>query len=263
MKSKSKGEFMFSIENFLNNDDIDVSYQLGAFRVAEYKRDLSVTKETAQSEYYASQMGLRLKQLICDLNVNPVTLQAGAMQWMLGDVNASSGIKGIGDFIGKSLRSSVTNETAVKPEYHGTGMIVLEPSYKYIILLDVADWNGSIVLEDGYYLASESSLDHKIVSRSNFSSAVAGGEGLFNLSLQGNGVLALESPVAKNELIEIDLVDDVLRIDGSFAIAWSGSLKFTVERATKSLMGSAVSGEGLVNVYRGTGKVLMAPVDFN
>lgn len=208
-------------------------------------------------------MGLRLKQLICDLNVNPVTLQAGAMQWMLGDVNASSGIKGIGDFIGKSLRSSVTSETAVKPEYHGTGMIVLEPSYKYIILLDVADWNRSIVLEDGYYLASESSLEHKIVSRSNISSAVAGGEGLFNLSLQGNGVLALESPVAKNELIEVDLVDDVLKIDGSFAIAWSGSLKFSVERSTKSLMGSAVSGEGLVNVYRGTGKVLMAPVDFN
>ena len=44
------------------------------------------------------------------------------------------------------------------------------------------------------------------------------------------------------------------------AIAWSGSLSFTVERAGKSLIGSATSGEGLVNVYRGTGKVLMAPV---
>ena len=28
----------------------------------------------------------------------------------------------------------------------------------------------------------------------------------------------------------------------------------------KSLVGSAASGEGLVNVYRGTGKVLLAPV---
>ena len=44
------------------------------------------------------------------------------------------------------------------------------------------------------------------------------------------------------------------------AIAWSGSLDFTVERSGKTLAGSAVSGEGLVNVYRGTGKVLMAPV---
>lgn len=254
---------MYKIENFLNNDDIDVTYQMGAFRVAEYKRDLSVTKETAQREYFASQMGVRLKQLVCDLKQSPVTVQAGAMQWMIGDVNASSGIKGVGDFIGKSLRSTVTKETAVKPEYYGTGMIVLEPTYKYIILIDVGAWNGSIVLEDGYYLASEASLQHKIATRSSFSSAVAGGEGLFNLSLRGNGVVALESPVARNELIEIDLVDDELKIDGSFAIAWSGSLKFTVERSTSSLVGSAVSGEGLVNVYRGTGKVLMAPVDFN
>ena len=44
------------------------------------------------------------------------------------------------------------------------------------------------------------------------------------------------------------------------AIAWSGSLNFTVERSGKSLIGSAASGEGLVNVYRGTGKVLLAPV---
>lgn len=254
---------MFHIENFLNNDDIDVTYQMGAFRVAEYNRDLSVTKQTAQKEYFASQMGLRVKQLICDLNESPVTLQAGAMQWMVGDVEATSGIKGLGDFIGKSIKSSVTKETAVKPEYQGTGLIVLEPTYKYIVLLDVGQWNGSLVLEDGYYLASESSLEHKIVSRSNFSSAVAGGEGLFNLSLNGSGVVALESPVAVNELIEIELDNDVLRVDGSFAVAWSGSLKFTVERSTKSLMGSAVSGEGLVNVYRGTGKVLMAPVDFN
>lgn len=49
-------------------------------------------------------------------------------------------------------------------------------------------------------------------------------------------------------------------MDGNFAIAWSQSLKFTVERSTKTLIGSAASGEGLVNVYRGTGKVLMAPL---
>ena len=44
------------------------------------------------------------------------------------------------------------------------------------------------------------------------------------------------------------------------AIAWSQSLQFTVERTTKTLVGSAASGEGFVNVYRGTGRVLVAPV---
>ena len=34
----------------------------------------------------------------------------------------------------------------------------------------------------------------------------------------------------------------------------------SVERSGKSLIGSAVNGEGLVNVYRGSGRVLLAPV---
>ncbi len=82
---------------------------------------------------------------------------------------------------------------------------------------------------------------------------------MFNLCLTGNGVAVLESPVPKDELIEFDIKDDELKIDGNMAIAWSNSLKFTVERSAKSLVGSAMSKEGLVNVYRGTGKVLMAP----
>ena len=63
-----------------------------------------------------------------------------------------------------------------------------------------------------------------------------------------------------HELLVFDLNNDVLKIDGNMAIAWSHSLQFTVERSSKSLVGSAASGEGLVNVYRGTGRVLVAPV---
>lgn len=136
----------------------------------------------------------------------------------------------------------------------------MEPTYKHIILIDTAEWNGNIILDDGLFLACDSRLTHKAVMRSNFSSAVAGGEGLFNLGISGNGILCLESPCPKEELVEITLQDDILKIDGNMAIAWSGSLSFTVERSGKSLIGSAASGEGLVNVYRGTGKVLLAPV---
>lgn len=53
--------------------------------------------------------------------------------------------------------------------------------------------------------------------RSNLSSAALGGEGLFNLSFHGEGILALESYVPQGELIEIELRDDVLKIDGSMA----------------------------------------------
>ena len=58
----------------------------------------------------------------------------------------------------------------------------------------------------------------------------------------------------------VPMENDVLKVDGNMAIAWSGSLDFTVERSGKTLLGSAASGEGLVNVYRGSGMVLLAPV---
>ena len=69
----------------------------------------------------------------------------------------------------------------------------------------------------------------------------------------------IEASCPREELIEIRLENDVLRVDGNCVIAWSSTLGFTGERSGKSLIGSAASGEGLVNVYRGTGKVLMMP----
>ena len=251
---------MYEIKNLFDNDDIKVLNTLGCFTVIEYQRDLSVMPEDAQTAYFCSEMNVRRRQVICDVGKSNVTLQAGSMQWTVGSVAATTGIKGVGDFFNKAIRGSVTGESAIKPEYTGKGLLVLEPTYKHIILIDVADWNGEIVLDDGLFLACESTLGHKAVMRSNISSAVAGGEGLFNLGISGSGILCLESPCPREELIEINLVDDVLKIDGNMAVAWSQSLEFTVERSGKTLIGSAASGEGLVNVYRGTGKVLLAPV---
>ena len=251
---------MYQISNFTDNDDIRTLASLGAFTVVEYERDLSVSPASAQEAYFCNAMNVRKRQVICDLSKSHVTVQAGAMQWTVGNVNATTGIKGVGDLFGKAVRGKVTGESAIKPEYTGDGILVLEPTYRHILLVDLKDWNGSIVLDDGLFLACESTLKQKAVMRSNFSSAVAGGEGLFNLGVTGNGVLCLESASPREELIEITLQNDVLKVDGNMAVAWSGTLDFTVERSGKSLIGSAASGEGLVNVYRGTGKVLLAPV---
>ena len=250
---------MYQISNFTDNDDVRILSELGAFQVLEYQRDLSVTPGSAATAFYSAQMNVRKRQLVCDLSKAEVTIQAGAMQWMLGNVNATTGIKGVGDLFSKAVRGKVSGESAIKPEYTGDGLLVLEPTYRHLILMDAAQWGGSVVLDDGLFLACESTLQHKAVMRSNFSSAVAGGEGLFNLSLNGSGIFCIESDCPKEELIEITLQNDVLKIDGNYAIAWSNSLNFTVERSGKSLIGSAASGEGLVNVYRGTGKVLMMP----
>ncbi|MFV0556925.1 MAG: AIM24 family protein [Lactovum sp.] len=251
---------MYQIKNFIDNDDVQVLEEKGAFKVIEFKRDLSVSYDSAISEYFAAKMNIHRRQVICDLSTSDVILQSGAMQWMIGDVKSTTGLKGVGDFLKKSLRGSATGESAIKPEYVGEGQVILEPTYKYILLEDLSNWNGSIVLEDGFFLSCHNSIEHKAIMRSNISSAALGNEGLFNLGLTGQGVVALESSCPREELIEIYLEDDTIKIDGSMAIAWSSSLKFTVERSGKSLLGSAASGEGLVNVYKGTGKILMSPV---
>ena len=248
------------IEN-LQNENRKFAKSIGNFHVLEYVQDASVSPMNAMNEYFMSKMGVRRRQVVIDIDKDhSAIIQAGAMQWMGGNVQATSGVKGIGDLLGKAIKGAVTKETAVKPEYVGEGCLVLEPTYKYIILADIGKWGpAGMTIEDGMFLACDANVNSKVVARKNLSSAVLGGEGIFNLSLQGNGIAALESNVPEDELIEVILENDELKIDGNLAVCWSSNLEFTVERSTKTL-GSAVSGEGLVNVYRGTGRVLMCPV---
>ena len=254
----------YTVRNFIGTDapnsNIDVTQSLGGLNVIEYDHDLSPTVGSAQAAYFAYQMNVHKRQLVCDLEKGPVVVQAGAMQWMLGDISMTSDVKGVGDLIGKSFKSKATKESAIKPRYAGHGVLTLEPTYKHLILTDPADWGGAVVLDDGLFLACDAGLKQSVAARSNIGSALAGGEGLFNLCLSGSGAVCLESDCPKEELIEIELVDDVIKIDGNYAVAWSAGLSFTVERSGKSLIGSAASGEGLVNVYRGTGRVWMEPL---
>ena len=77
---------------------------------------------------------------------------------MDGNVYATTGLKGVGDLLSKAVRGKVTGESAIKPEYTGDGVLVLEPTYKHILLLDLDEWNQSVVLDDGLFLACDAKL---------------------------------------------------------------------------------------------------------
>ena len=252
---------MYKIKNLINNENVRTTEKKGGMRILEYANDFSVSPASAVTSYFASKMNVRKRQVLIELNDNEYTVSSGAMQWTLGGVECESGVKGVGDLLGKAVKGAVTKESAVKPIYKGKGILVLEPTYRYILLEDLNDWPGGMVLDDGMFLACESTITQNIVARSNLSSAAFGTEGLFNLKPEANGIAALESLVPREELVEITLENDVLRVDGNFAVAWSGTLEFAVEKSTKTLIGSGLSGEGLVNVYRGSGKVLLAPIN--
>lgn len=185
--------------------------QQGIFQVMEWKRDFSVTYGSAMDAYYASEMNVRRRQLVCNLNGKTgAVVQAGAMQWAVGHIEVTTGVKGVGDFIGKLARGAVTNESAVKPEYHGNGVVVLEPTYRHVLLLDPeARWAARDLSERRpCFYACETTIQQRAVMVSRPSALVAGGEGLFNLSLTGQGTVALESPVPASEIVTVDLEND-------------------------------------------------------
>ena len=253
------------IRNFVGeNDNIKVIDEKGPFKVIEYEKDLSVSPSEVMYKYFASKMNVRPRQLVVDLRkTSGIYLQSGAMQWMSGSSKLSTGIKGVADLGKKFLKSTVTNETTVKPEYSGNGYVITEQTYKHLILLDLNDWGNNLMIDDGLFLAAEKSVELSVKRRTNLSSAFASSEGFFNTVLHGKGYICLESRIPLKELIIIELNNDTVSIDGPMAIAWTSNLELTVERSAKSFVGSAVSGEGLVNVYRGTGKILMAPLTGN
>ena len=256
-------ENRFSAQTTLgNNSNMEIVSQLGNYTVYEHKQDLSCDGNCINS-YFAKEMNVKRRQLLLTLNGGSVKVQAGAMQWMFGNIESEtglgSGVQAVGNLLKGAVASMVTKESAVKPLYKGNGLVMLEPTYKNIILEDVSSWGEEgVVLDDSIFLACDSQLKEKVVARQNLSSAF-GGKGIFNLCLSGHGVAALECPIPRNELIEFTLNNDTLKIDGSMAVMWSKSLEFTVERSSKSLIGSMINKEGLVNVYKGTGKVVMAP----
>lgn len=250
---------MIQVNHLQDNPNLTQIAQLGSYIVYEHQKDLSVTPSSAANAYFLHEMNFKKRQVLCVMNGNAIRMQAGAMQWIAGQVEMSSNVRGVSDFLGKAIKGAATGESAAKPLYQGYGYVMLEPTYKYILLENVANWGTGIVIDDGMFLACDASLQESIVARRSISSALLGGEGLFNLSLSGQGIAVLESPVPREELIELVMQDDVVKIDGNMAVAWSNTLQFTVEKSSKSLIGSAVSGEGFVNVYRGSGRILMAP----
>ncbi len=244
-------------------DSREIINQNGLFSVLEYKKDISVSPDLAQIAYFSSEMNVRKRQLIIELDNNGVYMQSGIMQLMLGQIEVSSDVKGASDLLKKVIGSAVTKESVIKPYYTGSGTIVTEPTFNHILLEDISKWGTGIIIEDGMFLACEDNVKMEVVSRKTVSSAIFGNEGLFNTVLFGEGIAAIESPVPSDEIILIDIQDDIVKIDGSMAIAWSDSLNFTVQKTTSTLVGSLASGEGLVNVYEGTGRVLVAPVRRN
>lgn len=225
--------------------------------VMEYQKLLGSTNTNSAIDlYYMEKQNMRARQIAIYLNNDAVTIEPGAMSYFKGRIEMVSGVT-VGNALGRVFSSITTGEQVAQPEYRGTGYVILEPSFKHFLLLDLD--NEDIIVDKGMFYCAQKSVQVSPVAQRNVSSALLGGEGIFQMRLQGSGLVVLECVVPSTEINIIELNNEVLKVDGSFAILRSGNIDFTVERSAKTLIGSAVSGEGLVNVYKGTGAVWLAP----
>lgn len=201
--------------------------------------------------------GIKLKQIRIILEDSAVKLESGALSYMKGSIELENKVGGVLGFGKKLINSKLTGETLFKPRYIGSGEIFLEPSFGHYALLELDD--EEVIVDDGLFYACEDSVEVGASMQKSISSMLLGNEGVFQTKISGSGVVALEIPVPENEIFKCRLSNDTLKVDGNFAILRSGSIEFTVEKSAKSIIGSTTSGEGFLNVYRGTGEVWLVP----
>ena len=228
------------------------------FQVLEYD-DLRGGKDVkaAFTLSYMREANIKLRQVRIVLNGGGIFTESGALSFMRGPIEVSTNTGGLMKFSKKYVSSKISGEPVIKPHFSGTGEILLEPSFGHYAMLELED--EEIIIDDSLFFAAEDTIDMGVTSMKTISSALFGTEGLFQTRLRGTGIVVLEIPVPETEIFKYSLVDDVLKLDGNFSVLRTEGIKFTVEKTTKTLIGSGFSGEGLLQVFRGTGEVWLMP----
>jgi uncharacterized protein (AIM24 family) len=180
-----------------------------------------------------------------------VFIEAGQLHYMLGFIQMQADAPSLGGF----AKSFLTKERAVRPYYSGSGEVYLTPTFGEVNILDLRG-NEEWIVDKGCYLASDTGVQLGLFQNKMMTS-LFGGEGMFQTAVSGVGKVFYWSP---GPVQRVELRGQTLTVDGSFAVARTGSLEYRVERAAKGLLGSMLSGEGLVNTFSGHGAVMLAPM---
>jgi uncharacterized protein (TIGR00266 family) len=109
----------------------------------------------------------------------------------------------------------------------------------------------------GYYLTKGAYIAHEegvvLTPRYGGLKGWVSKKGFFLLHISGKGrvCLAGHGAILSKELI----ADEIIVVDNEFVLAFSDSIQYELRTVTKKLSHSLLSGEGLVNRYRGPGTI--------
>jgi uncharacterized protein (AIM24 family) len=204
-------------------------------------------QETQSQEAFALQNSKLLK-----VSLNQITIQAklGSMVAYQGDVafeHAGSG------GMSRLIKKAVTGEGTQLMKMSGTGEVFLADQAQDIHLIKLE--NDAVTCNGSNVLAFDAGIDWDI-KKVEGASAFMGG-GLFNMSLNGSGWLAI---ISDGPPVLLNTGDAPTFADPQAAITWSSSVSTGIKTDVKlkNLIGRG-SGESIQMSFQGTGWVLVQP----
>ena len=187
-----------------------------------------------------------------------IRLERGAMVYHNGEVNLegkmnSNGGSGLGGALKALGRSMVSGEGFFITTATGLtdnaviGIAPGTPGTIKEIEVGATQWR----INDGAFLACESSVGYDLKMQSVGKAIFGGTGGLFVMETSGQGKMLIN---AYGDILEFDLAgDEPFIVDNTHVVAWTASLNYDIRVASGTF--GFKTGEGLVNEFKGQGKV--------
>jgi uncharacterized protein (TIGR00266 family) len=181
-----------------------------------------------------------------------IQAEAGAMVSMSANMELQSQMKG--GLLG-AIKRAAGGESAFVSTFTargGPGEVTFAPGAPGDIAAIEMN-NQSFFVQSSSYLAGDSSLT--VDTRWGGAKSFFGGEGLFVLQVQGQGLLLVSSfgAIHRKRLQP----GERYVVDTGHLVAWEGTTQYTLRKAAAGFFRSFVSGEGIVAEFIGPGEILI------
>jgi uncharacterized protein (TIGR00266 family) len=194
-----------------------------------------------------------------------VSCESDAMVMMEGNLDLKGEMKGgFWSAVGRKLTNGESFFTQSIRATRGDGDTLISPTIPGDIHLLECAPGQQYFLNDGAFLACESSVQVVVKTQSIGRALFAGTGGFFVGQTSGAGKLAVSGFGTAFEMGIDATEDNPVTIDNNHIVAWESTLKYDLALNTNkskglfgSIVNSAMSGEGIVTKFSGKGTVLI------
>lgn len=194
------------------------------------------------------------------LSDETVVIERGAMSHMRGDLKMKGRLAGPI----RLLRAALSGEEALRPSISGTGTLYLESSFGGFQTMDLPG-TETWVVESGAFWCSEAKLKQSFY-RERITTSLWSGKGFLDfqtkVSGQGKVMVCSPGPVEEITLGKDSSFGSQLVADGPIVLARTASIQYTVRLPSLLPWRRAATGERLLRVYSGEGRMLVCTTPF-